>query len=795
MAVIVRLIPPTSVLLVLVLLCMPGTWADYEKKPRGHSVYFIPESQASEKSYTVSKSLEVSDDREPRPESDSYSNVLSDGHSAEEEPVPDPEVYEFEYGVKDNSTGQVFSHKEGREGPDTQGEYRVLLPDGRYQIVEYTADKLGYRAKVSFEGDKTQSYPGSTPRPSYTPPPQYFQRRQAKKIEAPASHLYNSTHIASDHYIKVYHPPRKSVLHEATKQEYHETVNDQYLSGTRYTRPPPPSTPISETYVPPPSPEYQPPHPAPIYDLPTTTTTTISPPPVEYPQPPPIYPPPLAHRAVPAYATAPPPAYTPPPPPPVYYTTTITTTTPKPSYYSSSAKKESESHESNSTYYTVEVNGKGEDDGPPIQVIVKPHNVISITYSRPHANQPQTHIQVQHNSAVNTSDSVSESYSQSQHTHTHKATSYKPITVSRPVYVKTSADASSSTRTSTNHHYISEASQSHEVVTTADYAPSAHVYHTYKGPVISIPSYKAHTVHHHHQTNGQPYGSHEANYDLVIGYNKNYQPIMLSCPRVYLLLLIQILQHFTRVPICWGIQMKDMEIPSYVKEGGKAVISCNFDLEGIPLYAVKWYKDNTEFYRFVPHRQPSIQTFRVSGIQIDVSGSNASTILLRDVDLRTTGLFRCEAITEGPAFRTVVAEASMQVVAPPEKPPIVEGLRDSYGVGEWIRANCTSYPSQPPASLMWYIRENMAPREMLREYLPLGVSRGLEVSRLGLEMKVRDQGIQGTLLKCTASISNIYWESVTILNSGVIRQGMVPLCISSASSSLYTICFIVFVLF
>ncbi|XP_008548505.1 mucin-5AC [Microplitis demolitor] len=59
--------------------------------------------------------------------------------------------YEFEYRVNDEY-GNDYSHKESRNGDDsTQGVYTVLLPDGRKQIVHYTADQDGYKPKITYE--------------------------------------------------------------------------------------------------------------------------------------------------------------------------------------------------------------------------------------------------------------------------------------------------------------------------------------------------------------------------------------------------------------------------------------------------------------------------------------------------------------------------------------------------------------------------------------------------------------------------------------------------------------------
>lgn len=50
-----------------------------------------------------------------------------------------------EYGTK-------FGHQETRQGYVTRGAYFVLLPDGRTQIVQYTADQDGYHPIISYQG-------------------------------------------------------------------------------------------------------------------------------------------------------------------------------------------------------------------------------------------------------------------------------------------------------------------------------------------------------------------------------------------------------------------------------------------------------------------------------------------------------------------------------------------------------------------------------------------------------------------------------------------------------------------
>ncbi len=67
------------------------------------------------------------------------------------------------YEVKDAATGTDFSHKQESDGKTVKGEYKVLLPDGRNQVVTYTADDGGYNAEVKYDGEAQQGGGGGNP--------------------------------------------------------------------------------------------------------------------------------------------------------------------------------------------------------------------------------------------------------------------------------------------------------------------------------------------------------------------------------------------------------------------------------------------------------------------------------------------------------------------------------------------------------------------------------------------------------------------------------------------------------
>merc|ERR1711942_116561 len=91
-----------------------------------------------------------------------------------------PKLYAFEYGVEDSYSGAAFGQTETSDTKLTNGNYRVALPDGRTQIVTYTADPYGYGgfvADVKYEGvavypeHKPGYKPAPHPVPAYKPAP------------------------------------------------------------------------------------------------------------------------------------------------------------------------------------------------------------------------------------------------------------------------------------------------------------------------------------------------------------------------------------------------------------------------------------------------------------------------------------------------------------------------------------------------------------------------------------------------------------------------------------------------
>merc|ERR1712106_77145 len=67
--------------------------------------------------------------------------------------LPEPPVYAYQYGVSDDYSGASFAQNEQRDGYSTSGSYRVALPDGRTQVVNYRTDgDSGNIQDVTYEG-------------------------------------------------------------------------------------------------------------------------------------------------------------------------------------------------------------------------------------------------------------------------------------------------------------------------------------------------------------------------------------------------------------------------------------------------------------------------------------------------------------------------------------------------------------------------------------------------------------------------------------------------------------------
>ncbi|XP_043488992.1 uncharacterized protein LOC122515661 [Polistes fuscatus] len=218
-----------------------------------------------------------------------------------------------------------------------------------------------------------------------------------------------------------------------------------------------------------------------------------------------------------------------------------------------------------------------------------------------------------------------------------------------------------------------------------------------------------------------------------------------------------------------GISSKDGDVRVEIKmpreaiEGSAIELRCEWRLMGeTGLYAVKWYKDDHEFFRFVPANYPKIQTFSQPGINLEKSNSEKS-IRLVNVRLATSGQYKCEVSTEGPSFASFVKTANLTVVSLPERGPEITGLSSHYAVGENVTANCTAWPSIPKADLRWTINGEAVSAENTVQHPPLAPvnSKGIPNS-LGLRLEAEPRHFGGgglVKIKCIAEVGSRAFEA------------------------------------
>ncbi|XP_058451629.1 uncharacterized protein LOC131430573 [Malaya genurostris] len=265
---------------------------------------------------------------------------------------------------------------------------------------------------------------------------------------------------------------------------------------------------------------------------------------------------------------------------------------------------------------------------------------------------------------------------------------------------------------------------------------------------------------------------------------------------------------FFRIAMLTGIfplHLRHVRIPSYKFRGESALLECQYELAngnqyfrdrpdyrgsrthstnddyyndsdgvgarsgtgngayGEKIYSVKWYKDNEEFYRYVPSANPPIKSYKIDGIRVDPNHSDNTKVLLRALTLKSSGLYRCEISAEAPSFDSVQGEGRMDVIYIPKDGPHINGDvdRHSYSMGETLELNCTSGRSYPASTLQWYLNDQLVTDPgMLVPYPRFQNAHGLIISYLGLNVVVGPHHYENGILriKCVASLSPVLWR-------------------------------------
>lgn len=198
--------------------------------------------------------------------------------------------------------------------------------------------------------------------------------------------------------------------------------------------------------------------------------------------------------------------------------------------------------------------------------------------------------------------------------------------------------------------------------------------------------------------------------------------------------------------------------PSIIIRGGTAALICSRDMQGSPLYSVKWYRGNHEFYRYTPLEEPATRVFGLPGGYVDMNNSNGTQVLVRRMDLSLAGNFSCEVTADAPSFATQISYKFIDIIALPESGPVLKADKDRYQPGEVLQANCTSSPARPAANLTIYINEEPL-RSSETSFHPS--ENGLLWTSVKADAKVSSELFVGGRMRvaCVATIHNVYKNS------------------------------------
>ncbi|XP_077557783.1 uncharacterized protein LOC144173146 [Haemaphysalis longicornis] len=200
-----------------------------------------------------------------------------------------------------------------------------------------------------------------------------------------------------------------------------------------------------------------------------------------------------------------------------------------------------------------------------------------------------------------------------------------------------------------------------------------------------------------------------------------------------------------------------MDQPPIGVLGGSVRLDCPHDLGDIPMNSFQWFKDDIEFYRFMPRSRPPAQTFTVEGVTLNVLLSNYSSMYLENLRPSSAGKYRCEVSSDAPPFLKEQDEKELVVSELPEIRPHIIPDRGSYKVGDTVHINCTTSRSRPTPKLTLLINDRPVDDSTTTTSVDNHAA-DFQSANLQFSFPVTHQNSRGSAVrvKCQASIADIY---------------------------------------
>jgi len=210
-----------------------------------------------------------------------------------------------------------------------------------------------------------------------------------------------------------------------------------------------------------------------------------------------------------------------------------------------------------------------------------------------------------------------------------------------------------------------------------------------------------------------------------------------------------------------AVTLSAVVVPHTKQRGEEAHLMCKYLEDGYDsLYSLKWYKDEVEFYRYQPwNANLPQQVFEVPGVRVDISVSKPSHIVLRKVNFRSSGIYRCEITSSN--FEITEKYEQMTVIELPHKAPTIttDLAIKQYEIGDMLQLNCTSEPSHPASHLKWEVNKQPVAEDnyIFNEVHHHG--KKLYVTRIGLRMRLTKDHFHWGKLKvaCLAEVKAVFW--------------------------------------
>ncbi|KAK3869356.1 hypothetical protein Pcinc_025340 [Petrolisthes cinctipes] len=131
--------------------------------------------------------------------------------------------------------------------------------------------------------------------------------------------------------------------------------------------------------------------------------------------------------------------------------------------------------------------------------------------------------------------------------------------------------------------------------------------------------------------------------------------LIISWVWVWVWVAISLLHH------AQGVRVSRVSLPQPALVGEPASLRCHFSTPNGTFFSVRWYKDERQFYSFVPDRTPVKQAHYLPGLFVEVPESDEHVVQLRRVEVDNEGVYSCEVIGGKPFFKSSSSTANLSV--------------------------------------------------------------------------------------------------------------------------------------